>query len=69
MKTTVEIDIDDVISGLSAAEEKELAIQLATNNLDVPELLEIIRSLGFDDEDIVNTLDWETVKRYVYGND
>lgn len=69
MKSTVEIDIDDVLSGLSATDEKELAKRLAIDYLDVDELFEVIRSLGYRDEDILDCLDWEKVKRFVNEND
>ena len=69
MYTKVEIDIDDVLEGMSSTDRTELAIKLAKDNLDVEDMIEMMHDCGYEDVDILNCLDWDEIKRYVFSND
>lgn len=65
MRTKVEIDIDDVIAGMSSIDVTQLAKDLSKDHLDIKEMIQIIHDAGYSDNDILGWIDLGDIVEYL----
>lgn len=68
MRTKVEIDIDDVIAGMSSIDVTQLAKDLSKGHLDIKEMIQVIHDAGYSDNDILDEIDLDDVVRHLSDN-
>ena len=68
MKAKIEIDIDDVIAGMSSIDVTQLAKDLSKDHLDIKEMIQVIHDAGYSDNDILDEIDLDDVVRHLSNN-
>ena len=68
MKAKIEIDIDDVIDGMSSIDVARLAKDLSLYHLDIKEMIQVIHDAGYSDNDILDEIDLDDIARYLSDN-
>lgn len=68
MKAKIEIDIDDVIAGISSIDVTQLAKDLSKDYLDIKEMIQVIHDAGYSDNDILDEINLDDVVRHLSNN-
>lgn len=68
METKIEIDIDDVIAGMSSIDVTQLAKDLSKDHLDIKEMIQVIHDAEYSDNDILDEIDLDDIARHLSDN-
>lgn len=67
MIAEIELDVEEIIDKMRITERTELTKKMVVDNLDIGEILESAKKAGYDEYDLLDEINDDTIINYIEG--